>query len=57
VWVGLALRGRTLFYACHRPRRTRSLPKERESMFYVILIVVAIIIGVALFFVRGRRSV
>jgi len=26
-------------------------------MFYVILIVVAIIIGVALFFVRGRRSV
>jgi len=26
-------------------------------MFYVILIVVAIIIGAALFFVRGRRSV
>jgi len=26
-------------------------------MFYVILIIVAIIIGAALFFVRGRRSV
>jgi len=26
-------------------------------MFYVILLVIAIVLGAALFFVRGRRSV
>jgi len=30
---------------------------ERVFMFYVILIIVAVILAVGLFFVRGRRSV
>jgi hypothetical protein len=35
-------------------RRTIVLPRERASMFYVWLIVIAAIIFVALMFVRGR---
>jgi hypothetical protein len=36
-------------------RTTRSI-EERDFMFYVVLIVIAVIIGAALYMVRGRTS-
>jgi hypothetical protein len=39
-----------------RSSRTLGLTKERESMFYVIIIVVAVILVGALYMMRGRRS-
>jgi hypothetical protein len=57
VWVWLAVGGRFSLDACHRPRRTTGLTTERDSMFYVVLIIIAIVLGAGLFFVRGRRSV
>jgi hypothetical protein len=37
-------------------QRTAGLLRERISMFYVILIVIAALIFAALYFIRGRRT-
>jgi hypothetical protein len=37
-----------------RNRRTTGRSRERGSMFYIILIVVAVVLVGALYFVRGR---
>ena len=39
-----------------RSSRTLGLTRERESMFYVIIIVVAVILVGALYMMRGKRA-
>jgi hypothetical protein len=39
-----------------RPSRTSGLTMERESMFYVIIIVVAVVLVGALYMMRGKRA-
>jgi hypothetical protein len=56
VGVWLALRRKTAPSTWGRPCRTAGLTIEREYMFYVILIVVAVILVGALYLMRGRRS-
>jgi hypothetical protein len=41
---------------CGRSSRTTGLTRERESMFYVIIIVVAVVLVGALYMMRGRRA-
>jgi hypothetical protein len=35
----------------------REIPGGRSPVFYVILLIIAVVVLVALFFVRGRRNV